>query len=618
MAQEKQVWGSRLGLILAMAGNAVGLGNFLRFPVQAVQNGGGAFIIPCIVSFILLGIPMLLIEWSTGKFGGQFGHHAPPLIIQKIDSRPFWKYIGSMGLFSSVVISAYYCYIESWTLSYVIHSAVGSFTGMTEKEVSSFFDDYLNIGTTFSGIPCEAVLCYALCMGLNVWFLSKGLKRGIERVAKVCMPLLLLFGLFLVYKAATLKAGENGAFFDGTMGLNFMWSPQFDSLLNPKVWLAAAGQVFFTLSLGMGCIQSYASYMKKEDDVVLNSMTAGFFNEFTEIVIGSSIIIPISIGYFGIEHVMELAANGGMGLAFRTMPYLFQQWGPLLSALAGIAFFGLLFFASITSTLGLATPTVGFLNRSYGWSQRKGAAMFGAVTFLFGLPCVFFFSQGVFDQYDYWGGTISLFVFAMFEAILFSWVLGVEKGWRLIHHGADMTMPKVFKYVLKYVTPTMFILIFVSALVKPKDDDWRLLSFKGWELDGSSIIAELSHKNVGPNKAWFSKRFYADKIGSVEQIRDMGNGTTCVVIGNYDGFKSYEFDSDCKIRVEEGELVILGDVIYETDHWRANDVFYLDMSRIMLLLLLLLICTMVFFAGRKEKREGANPESHNDMFELNK
>lgn len=615
MAQEKQVWGSRLGLILSMAGCAVGLGNFLRFPVQAVQNGGGAFIIPYIVSFFLLGIPMLLIEWSTGKFGGQFGHHAPPLILQKVHRHPVWKYVGSLGIFSSVVISSYYCYIESWTLSYVVHSLLGSFNGLTEKQVSDFFNDYLNIHTSFSGIPFESVVCYAFCMALNVWVLSRGLKGGVERVAKICMPMLLLFGLFLVYKAFTLTAGEAGANFDGVLGLNFMWKPQFDSLLNPKVWLAAAGQIFFTLSLGMGCIQTYASYMRKEEDIVLNSMTSGFFNEFTEIVIGSSIIIPISIGYFGIDRVLELTQTGGMGLAFRAMPYLFAQWGPILSALAGMCFFGLLFFASVTSTLGLAMPTIGFFSRSYDWSQKKGACVFGMATFLIGLPSVLFFAEGVFDQYDYWGGTITLFVFAMLEAILFSWVLGVEKGWKLIHYGAEMMMPKAFKFILKYVTPTMFVIIFIAALVKPKNDDWSLLSFRGWELDSSSIIAELSHKNVGPNKAWFSKNFYSEKIGSVEQIRDLGNGKTRVVIGNYDGFKSYEFSSDYEVCVREAQLVVLGDVIYKTDFWRANDVFYLDLSRIWLLLLLCIMCLMIYFAAKRDK---SGMDDHRDMFESNK
>jgi SNF family Na+-dependent transporter len=147
MKSNKQAWGSRIGLILAMAGNAVGLGNFLRFPIQAVQNGGGAFIIPYLVSFVLLGLPLLLIEWSTGKYGGFAGHHSPPFIVQQLDKRPIWKYFGALGLFSSVVISSYYCYIESWTLSYAIHSICGAFGGLSEGEVSAFFDKYLTIGS---------------------------------------------------------------------------------------------------------------------------------------------------------------------------------------------------------------------------------------------------------------------------------------------------------------------------------------------------------------------------------------------------------------------------------------------------------------------------------------
>ena len=140
-----QAWGSRIGLILATAGSAVGLGNFLRFPIQAIQNGGGAFIIPYLISFVLLGIPLTYIEWSTGKFGGMRGHHAPPMIMQRLDKRIVWRYIGSLGLFSSAIITSYYCFIESWVLSYAIHSVAGTFNGMTETQVSAFFDDYLRI-----------------------------------------------------------------------------------------------------------------------------------------------------------------------------------------------------------------------------------------------------------------------------------------------------------------------------------------------------------------------------------------------------------------------------------------------------------------------------------------
>ena len=138
MNQPKEAWGSRLGLVLAMAGNAVGLGNFLRFPIQAVQNGGGAFILPYLLSFILLGIPLLFIEWSTGRFGGVSGFNSPPYILQSINKRKIWKYIGALGIFSNIAIASYYCYIESWTMSYVYHSFIGTFKGLSNTGLPIF------------------------------------------------------------------------------------------------------------------------------------------------------------------------------------------------------------------------------------------------------------------------------------------------------------------------------------------------------------------------------------------------------------------------------------------------------------------------------------------------
>lgn len=495
MSQQSQAWNSRIGLILAMAGNAVGIGNFLRFPVQAVQNGGGAFIIPYLVSFLLLGIPLLFVEWSTGKFGGMHGHHSPPMIMQMMNHRKIWRYTGAFGIFSSVIICSYYSYIESWALSYAFYSIFGFFDGMGEAGISAFFAAYLNVSAE-NFIP---LVSFLFCVFLNVFVLSRGISEGIERVAKFCMPMLFIFGIFLAIKACTLTAGEEGALFDGTVGLNFLWTPNFDSLDNPKVWLAAAGQIFFTLSLGMGAIQCYASYLQKEDDIALNSMTSGFINEFTEVVVGSAIIIPISVGYLGIDRVVELMQSGGLGLGFRTMPYLFEQWGDFFSAVAGFSFFGLLFFASLTSTLALAQPTIGFFSRSYDWTQKRSAIIFGVVLLVMALPCILFFDKGVFDEYDYWGGTIALFFFAMIESIAFSWVMGVDKGWRMITDHAELKIPGIFKYILKYVTPTLFIVIFVSALIKPMNDDWSLLSLSGWKLDNSAIIAELMHQGVDPN-----------------------------------------------------------------------------------------------------------------------
>ena len=600
MAQNTERWGSRLGLILAMAGNAVGLGNFLRFPIQAVQNGGGAFIIPYIVSFVLLGLPLLLIEWSTGRYGGSFGFNSPPYIMKTMNKRKLWKYIGGLGLFSNFVIAAYYCYIESWTMSYVYHSIIGTFRGMTEGQVSAFFDSYLDISTSTTGIPYEALIFYILCLVLNIWILSRGLQKGIEKLSKICMPLLIVFGLFLVVKAFTIKAGADGAVYDGMVGFNFLWTPQFDSLKDPKVWLAAAGQIFFTLSLGMGCIQCYASYLRKNDDIALNAMTTGFTNEFCEVIIGSSIIIPISIVYFGIDKVVELVGLGGFGLGFRSMPFLFGQWGNVIGAIAGAAFFGLLFFAGITSTVAMGSPIVAFLKDGFGWERKKSTLLFGLIIFLLGLPTVLFFQKGVFDQYDYWGGTVSLFVFAMFEAILFSWVIGADKGWAMIHQGADIKVPKVFKFILKYITPVMLIVIFLSALVKPKGDDWSLISIKGWELDDASIVGELTHKGIGPNDQWITDKFYAENTGTVDSIYSH-NGRNYICVSGGGEARNYAFSCSDVPQVEIGQKVAVGDVLYSGRV--VNDVFYVDMSRILLVLLLVVICVMIWKGNKNIERK---------------
>lgn len=458
MSTNKENWGSRVGLILAMAGNAVGLGNFLRFPVQAVQNGGGAFIIPYLVCFLLMGIPLLWIEWSMGRFGGKRGHHSTPFILGSMDKRAFWKYIGVFGIFTNIAVAAYYCYLESWTLGYVYHSVAGTFGGQSPEQVSGFFSDYISLKTS------EPVVLWILCLLLNTWILSRGLSGGVEAVAKIGMPLLLLFGAILAIKGITLKAGEDGALFDGTVGLNFLWTPDFSTIWTPKVWLAAAGQIFFTLSVGMGSIQCYASYVKSKDDIALNAMSAGWMNEFVEVVLGSAIIIPISIGYLGIERVIELTQTGGLGLGFKTLPYLFQQWGPALSAIAGVMWFGLLFFAGITSSLAMGTPSMGFMQDEFRWSRKKSAWIFGVVVFVLGLPTVLFFNEGVFDEYDYWAGTVSLVVFALAEVILFAWVFGMDKGWKEITTGADIQVPVFFKFIIKYVTPLFLAAVFFGSL----------------------------------------------------------------------------------------------------------------------------------------------------------
>jgi len=501
MLKVSDQWGSRFGLILAMAGNAVGLGNFLRFPVKAVQNGGGAFIIPYLVCFLLMGIPLLWIEWSMGRYGGRLGHHSTPFIMASMDPRrSFWKYIGVFGIFTNIGVAAYYCYIESWTLSYVFHSINRSFEGLSQLEVANFFKSYVVMEKSPLGIPFESLFFYIICLGLNTYILSRGLS-GVEKVAKIGMPLLILFGFFLAFRGLTLgSSGASSEVPDASAwaGLNFLWTPQFDSLYNPKVWLEAAGQIFFTLSVGMGTVHCYASYLNKRDDIALNSVSAGFTNEFVEVVLGSSIVIPIAAGYLGLDWVIE---NAGFGMAFQTMPYLFEKWGSILSVFGGVTWFGLLFFAGITSSLAMGTPWMGFMHDEFGWSKQKSAWSFGAITLLVGLPTVLFFQYGVFDEYDTWAGTFSLVVFALLEVILFSWVFGIHRGWKEINTGADIKIPGFYKSILTYITPLLLIFVFIGSLIKPVNNDWQnafysLASAEGWPLDNSSIINLLINNGL--------------------------------------------------------------------------------------------------------------------------
>lgn len=460
----KEAWGTRVGLVLAMAGNAVGFGNFLRFPVQAIQNGGGAFIIPYLVCFILMGIPLLFVEWSIGRHGGRYGHHSTPFMMGAMSKQALWKYIGVFGIFSNIAIAAYYCYLESWTLAYIWNSVSGTFIGKTSDEVASIFGNYVSLSNGHGGFDVMPIVFWILCLVLNIYILSRGLSGGVEKVAKIGMPLLLLFGAILAFQGITLKAGEKGAIFDGTVGLSYLWTPKFDSIWNAKVWLAAAGQIFFTLSVGMGSIQCYASFVKPKDDIALNAMSAGWMNEFVEVVLGSSIIIPISIGYLGIDKVVEMTASGGLGLGFKTLPYLFQQWGPALAVFAGVMWFGLLFFAGITSSLAMGTPCMAFMEDEYKWSREKAAFVFGIIIFLLGLPTVLFFNYGVFDEYDYWAGTVALVVFALAEVILFSWVFGINKGWNELLDGADIKVPVFFKYITLIITPVLLGFVFVMSI----------------------------------------------------------------------------------------------------------------------------------------------------------
>ena len=457
----RENWGSRLGIIMAVAGSALGLGNFLRFPAKAAVNGGGAFMIPYFISLLLLGIPLMWIEWTLGRFGGGFEHGTAPGIFHSIwKKNRFIKYFGIIGIFGPLIIFVYYTYIESWTLAYSFFAISAKLSSINDQAtMKSFLMGFQGLESNqfFSGLS-SAYIFFLITFVLNILIIYHGIKRGIERLCKLAMPLLFIFGIILMFRVFTLGTPDAAhPTWNVSNGFGFLWNPDFSALKSAKVWLEAAGQIFFTLSVGIGVILTYSSYLSKGDDVALSGLTASATNEFAEVILGGSIIIPAAFVFFGPVDIKSIAASGVFNLGFVTMPMVLNRLP--LSEIFGFLWFALLFLAGITSSVSLAQPAVAFLEDEFNLNRKKAVLIFGFVSFILCQPAIFFLGKGVVDELDFWGGTFFLVLFALIETILFAWVFGMDKAWDEMHKGADMRIPAIYKFIIKYITPLFLIFI---------------------------------------------------------------------------------------------------------------------------------------------------------------
>jgi NSS family neurotransmitter:Na+ symporter len=303
-----------------------------------------------------------------------------------------------------------------------------------------------------------AYLFFLVTFCANIWVIYYGIKGGIERLCKWAMPLLFVFGFVLLLRVITLGTPDlTKPDWNTLNGFGFLWNPDFSALKSAKVWLEAAGQIFFTLSVGIGVILTYASYLSKGDDVVLSGLTASSTNEVAEVILGGSIVIPAAFVFFGPVDIRAIANSGVFNLGFVTTPLVLNKLP--LAWLFGFFWFFLLFLAGITSSVSLAQPAVAFLEDEFDISRKKAVAIFAAVSFVLCQPAIFFLGRGVVDELDFWGGTFFLVLFATIETILFAWVFGMEKAWDEIHKGADMRVPGVYKFIIKYITPLFLFFI---------------------------------------------------------------------------------------------------------------------------------------------------------------
>lgn len=468
----KEQWGSRLGVILAVAGSAVGLGNFLRFPGNAAANGGGAFMIPYFCALIFLGIPICWAEWTMGKYGGQFGFNSCPAVFGVLGRKPIWRYLGVLGLIIPIIIYMYYVLIESWCMGYAVSYLLGWIDlGNDPAQFKTKSVDYFNefVGANQDGLMLDgkihiSVIVWIIVFAVNFFYVYRGLSKGVEKFCTWAMPVMAICAFIVLIRVLTLGTpNPNEPNLNVLNGLAFMWNPKpvdggqswVSALAQPKVWMNAAGQIFFSLSVGFGVIINYASYLKRKDDVVLSGLTASATNEFFEVCLGGLITIPAAFVFLGIAGA---STTGTFSLGFHTLPLVFEYMPG--GRIFGFLWFFMLFLAAITSSLSMLQPAISFMEEALGIGRRGSVALLGLITGM-GSLFVIYFSKDLktLSFLDDTIGTITIVVLAAVQTILFGWVFGVKKGVNFAHEGAEMRLPGFFPFVIRYITPTYLIVM---------------------------------------------------------------------------------------------------------------------------------------------------------------
>jgi neurotransmitter:Na+ symporter, NSS family len=442
-------WGSRFAFVLAAAGSAIGLGNIWRFPVSASEGGGGAFLLIYLLCVALVALPVMLAEMVVGRAGEK----NPVGALQHLRPGSRWYFIGVMGVATGVIILSYYSVIAGWTLYYFFQSALGTFTPGADTEA------------IFLGMAGNAGLelgFHALFMGITVVVVAGGIRGGIERTIKILMPLFFVLLIVLVVRAVTLP-GAN-------VGLAYYLTPDF-SQVTGRVWLSALGQAFFSLSLGMGVMITYGSYLAKKENL---PASAGFVaGADTIIAVLAGFIIFPAIFFAGLE-----PGTGGPALVFIALPQIFSQMpgGALGGIIFGSTFFLLLAVAALTSAISLLEVVVAHMVDDWGWARKKAAWLVGAGIYLVGVPSALslgavaglselpFLGIGFLDLMDKIA-EFTLILGGLGLAVFVGWIWGLKHALAEIRRGTpEFKMAALWSPLLRYVAPLAIGIILATQI----------------------------------------------------------------------------------------------------------------------------------------------------------
>jgi NSS family neurotransmitter:Na+ symporter len=436
---QRGLWGSKIAFIFAATGSAIGLGNIWRFPMVVGKYGGAVFVFVYILAVVLVGFTVMLAEMILGRHTqrnaiGAFEHIKP---------RKPWKIIGYLGLLTSICILSYYSVIAGWAVGYFVKTISGTFKGTITSQMSD------QIYTNFVSNPLVALICFLVVIGITTLIISKGVQSGIERWTKILMPILFILIIYLAIKALTLPGASEG--------VSFYLKPDF-SKLNGTVVLFAFGQAFFSLSIGMGIMITYGSYIPKSDNLVTSAAWVSFSDTLIAFLAGI-IIFPTLFAIPGI------APTAGPGLVFKVFPLIFSK-------IPGGNF---LLVAAITSTISLLEVSVAYFIDERNWSRKKAAFLLGGFAFILGIPSAlssggmkFFTDIDFMGKFDVIFANISLAVGALLICIFVGWVWGIKKPVEEVRRGNPLFRIRPFwVFSLKFLSPVVLIiiLIFIKKII---------------------------------------------------------------------------------------------------------------------------------------------------------
>ncbi len=438
-------WSSRMAFILAVTGSAVGLGNIWKFPYIAGQNGGGAFVLVYLVCVVVIGMPVMMSEILIGRRGRRNPVATMALLGEEEGSSGHWRLVGTMGVLAGILILSYYSVIAGWTLAYVVKSASGVFVGASAEAVGAQFG-------RFVGDWRLVALCHTLFMGLAIFVVARGVERGLEQAVRFMVPALLF--LMLVLLAYSINSGYFGE------GVAFMFTPDFERLTWNSV-LAALGQAFFTLSIGMGAIMAYGAYLPEETSITFASAAV--------VTADTAIAILAGLAIFPLVFANALDPGDGPGLVFDTLPLAFGQMAG--GVFFSTVFFVLLAFAAWTSAIGLMEPAVAWIVERFSKTRAQATYMIGSVIWLIGLGSVLsfnvladfrFLAGTIFDNIDYLTSNIMLPLGGLLIVIFAGWIMC--RNSTADELGGSGPLYKAWRLLARFIAPVGILFVLINAV----------------------------------------------------------------------------------------------------------------------------------------------------------